>query len=214
MVILNYSKRLYLISLFILILISLTFLIGLNTLNQYWFTVLTPYVIILTAILVLLNHREWNRYFAIFFVITCLAGYLAELTGVETGLLFGRYTYGNILGYKVYGIPVVAGLCWFLMVYSSGMVANLFKYRIFIKALIGALLMVIIDFSMEPVAVHLDLWSWQDSIVPWHNYIGWFLGGFFLNLYFQQLELKKANRLAVALFIILWITFLVLSYTL
>ena len=160
-----------------------------------------------------MNHREWNRYFVIFFIITCLAGYFVELAGVETGLLFGRYTYGDSLGYKLYGIPVITGLYWFLLVYSCGMVSNIFKLNTSIRAVIGALLMLIIDFSLEPVAISLDFWSWQGNTVPWHNYIGWFFVGLFLNLYFQQLKLKKNNRLALPYFIIQCIFFFVLSYT-
>lgn len=212
--ILKYNKRLYQISLIILIIIYLVGLIGLNTQYQDQIAALTPYTLILSGILILINHREWNRYFAIYFVAICIFGYLVELTGIETGLVFGNYAYGDTLGYKLYEVPVVIGLNWFLLVYSSGMVSNIFKYGIFIKSIIGATMMVIIDISLEPVAVSLDFWSWQNDHIPKHNYIAWFIISFFMHIYFQKLELKKFNRIAVALFIIQYIFFLVLSYTL
>jgi putative membrane protein len=212
--ILKYNNKLYYISLFLLIIISIACLIGLNTKYQDQLVALTPYLLIFAAVVVLINHREWHRYFTILFVITCLTGFLVELVGIETGLIFGHYTYGDTLGYKLYGVPVISGLNWFLMVYSCGMVASVFKYGAFIRSLIGATLMVIIDFSLEPVAVILDYWSWQNDIIPLQNYIGWFVVAFFLQMYFQQLELKKTNRIAVALFIIQFIFFFVLSYTL
>lgn len=212
--ILKYNKRLYQISLIILIIIYLVGLIGLNTQYRDQIAALTPYTLILSGILILINHREWNRYFAIYFVAICIFGYLVELTGIETGLVFGNYAYGDTLGYKLYEVPVVIGLNWFLLVYSSGMVSNIFKYGIFIKSIIGATMMVIIDISLEPVAVSLDFWSWQNDHIPKHNYIAWFIISFFMHIYFQKLELKKFNRIAVALFIIQYIFFLVLSYTL
>jgi len=212
--ILKYNKRLYQISLIILIIIYLVGLIGLNTQYRDQIAALTPYTLILSGILILINHREWNRYFAIYFVAIYLFGYLVELTGIETGLIFGHYVYGDTLGYKFYEVPVVIGLNWFLLVYSSGMVANIFKYGIFIRSVIGATMMVIIDVSLEPVAVSLDFWSWQNDIIPKHNYIAWFIISFFMHIYFHKLGLKKFNRIAVALFIIQYIFFLVLSYTL
>ena len=80
--------------------------------------------------------------------------------------------------------------------------------------LIGASLMVIIDYSIEPVAMSLDFWSWQDYIIPVQNYIGWFIVAFILNILFQSLRLKIFNNLAVAVFIIQYIFFFVLSFTL
>jgi putative membrane protein len=189
-------------------------LIGLHTEYRDQVTITIPFLLILSAIIVLINHREWNRYFAIFFIFTYICGYLVELAGIESGLIFGQYTYGDTLGYKLYGVPVIMGLNWFLLVYSCGMVANIFRYGVFIKSTIGAMLMVIIDVSLEPVAVSLDFWTWQSGIIPLQNYVSWFIVSFILHIYFQKLEQKKFNRIAVGLFIIQYIFFFVLSYTL
>jgi putative membrane protein len=212
--ILNYNKRLYYVSLAILIIIYMVGLIGLNTQYRDFIAPLTPYTLILSGVLILINHRDWNRYFAIFVVISAIAGYLVELIGVETGIIFGNYVYGDTLGYKLYDVPLIIGLNWFLLVYSCGMVANIFKFGIILKSFIGAMLMVIIDISIEPVAVSLDFWTWQDGVIPIQNYAGWLITAFFLHLYFQKLGLKKINRIAIALFIIQYIFFFVLSHTL
>jgi len=212
--ILKYNKRLYRYSLILLILFYMVGLIGLNTDLRDDVAALTPYILILSTIIILINHREWNRYFAIFFVFACISGYIIELIGVETKLVFGNYTYGDTLGYKLYDVPVIIGLNWFILVYSCGMVSNIFQYGTFLKSVIGALLMVIVDVSLEPVAISLDFWSWQSDTIPMQNYIGWFIIAFILHLLFQRLELKKINRIGIALFIIQYIFFFVLSYTL
>lgn len=212
--IIKYNKKLYHISLIILIIIYVVGVVGLNTEYREQVAALTPFTLILSGIVVLINHREWNRYFAIFVFMIIIAGYLVELAGIESGMIFGHYTYGETLGYKLYGVPVIIGLNWFLLVYSCGMAANIFRYSVFIKSIIGALLMVIIDLSLEPVAVSLDFWTWENGIIPLQNYVGWFIIAFFMNIYFQRLGLKKMNRIAIALFIIQYIFFFILSYTL
>lgn len=212
--IINFNKRIFYTSLIILIVIYMVGLIGLNTSFRVLVASLTPYTLVLSAVIVLINNRDWNRYFAIFIVITWITGYLVELAGIETGLIFGNYTYGEALGYKLYKVPVIIGLNWFLLVYSCGMVSNLLRWGVIMKSMVSAFLMVVIDMSLEPVAVALDFWSWQGGDVPVQNYIGWFVVAFLLSLYFQSIGLKVINRMAIALFIIQYIFFFILSYTL
>lgn len=212
--IIGYNRNLYIGSLVFLIIIYTVGVIGLNTEFKNEIAALTPYTLVLSAIVLLLNHREWNRYFVIFVAFAAILGYLIELIGIESKLIFGTYSYGKTLGYKLYGVPIVMGLNWFLMVYSCGMVANLFRFGVFIKSIVGAFLMVILDLSLEPVAVNLDFWTWENGIIPIQNYIAWFIVAFVLLIYFHKLELKKMNRIAVGLFIIQYIFFFILSYTL
>lgn len=212
--IIGYNRNLYIGSLVFLIIIYTVGVIGLNTEFKNEIAALTPYTLVLSAIVLLLNHREWNRYFVIFVAFAAISGYLIELIGIESKLIFGTYSYGKTLGYKLYEVPIVMGLNWFLMVYSCGMVANLFRFGVFIKSIVGAFLMVILDLSLEPVAVNLDFWTWENGIIPIQNYIAWFIVAFVLLIYFHKLELKKMNRIAVGLFIIQYIFFFILSYTL
>ncbi len=212
--IIGYNRNIYIGSLVFLIIIYTVGMIGLNTEFKNEIAALTPYTLVLSAIVLLLNHREWNRYFVIFVAFAAISGYLIELIGIESKLIFGTYSYGKTLGYKLYEVPIVMGLNWFLMVYSCGMVANLFRFGVFIKSIVGAFLMVILDLSLEPVAVNLDFWTWENGIIPIQNYIAWFIVAFVLLIYFHKLELKKMNRIAVGLFIIQYIFFFILSYTL
>ena len=192
--IIGYNRNIYIGSLVFLIIIYTVGMIGLNTEFKNEIAALTPYTLVLSAIVLLLNHREWNRYFVIFVAFAAISGYLIELIGIESKLIFGTYSYGKTLGYKLYGVPIVMGLNWFLMVYSCGMVANLFRFGVFIKSIVGAFLMVILDLSLEPVAVNLDFWTWENGIIPIQNYIAWFIVAFVLLIYFHKLELKKMNN--------------------
>ena len=117
--ILKFNKKYYHLSLTVLIIVFLVGLIGLNTPYQEQITALTPYSLLLTTVLILLNHREWNRYFVVYFLFCVISGFLVELIGIETRMIFGDYSFGQKLGYKVYAVPIVIGLNWFIMVYST-----------------------------------------------------------------------------------------------
>ncbi len=175
---------------------------------------LTPYTLILSLLLLLITHRRWNRFFVAFMLTIMIAGYVVEVLGVETGWVFGEYAYGETLGYKVFNVPLLIGVNWFVLVYSSGMISNLMKVHWFFRAVIGATLMVLLDVSLEPVAVAYDFWSWGNHVIPVRNYIAWFMTSLIFQMVFQSLKLKKINRFAIILFITQWIFFLILSLTL
>src|SRR5690554_1303231 len=72
---------------------------------------LTPLMIIFSlAILYFYNRdrsskKQNNRLF--FYLFVFIAGFLVELWGVNTGIVFGDYTYGVGLGPKIAGTPPI-----------------------------------------------------------------------------------------------------------
>ena len=67
--------------------------------------------------------------------------------------------------------------------------------------------MVSLDVLIEPVAIKLDFWRWQENVVPFQNYIGWYGVGFLiLALYFYFLP-KYENRLAELLLLLQFVFF-------
>jgi uncharacterized membrane protein len=52
---------------------------------------------------------------------------------------------------------------------------------------------------MEPAAMKLGYWTWHDGIVPWRNYLAWFVFGFILSYIGLRLGLlmEKSSSLAV-----------------
>ncbi|WP_242921861.1 carotenoid biosynthesis protein [Pontibacter liquoris] len=170
--------------------------------NPVYFQQLTPMNLLLTNGLLFAFHRRWNQPFILFAAVVFLAGFLAEAVGVHTGLLFGNYRYGSALGTKVWEVPLLIGLNWLLLVYVTGHLSNFARLPWVAKALLGALLMVLLDFFMEPVAMQYDFWSWHHGHVPFSNYAGWFVLAFLLQLYFQKAAIFKANRLAPYVFLV------------
>ncbi len=164
--------------------------------DPLYFQNLTPLNLLLTNFLLFSFHKQWNIGFILFAVLVALAGFFAEVIGVHTGLLFGNYTYGAALGLKLWEVPLLIGLNWLMLVYATGHLANLTKLHWLLKAVLGAALMVLLDFFIEPVAMQYDFWSWQGNSIPISNYLGWLGLAFLLQLYFQHADFYKQNKLA------------------
>ncbi|MBF9253041.1 carotenoid biosynthesis protein [Pontibacter sp. 172403-2] len=170
--------------------------------DPVYFQQLTPLNLLLTSALLFSFHRCWNLPFVLFAIAVFLVGFLAEAVGVHTGLLFGNYGYGHALGTKVWEVPLLIGLNWLMLVYSTGHISNYTRLPWMIKAILGALLMVLLDYFIEPVAMRYDFWNWQGGFVPFSNYAGWFILAFLLQLYFQRAGFFKQNPLAPYIFLV------------
>ncbi|MBB6609633.1 carotenoid biosynthesis protein [Pontibacter sp. Tf4] len=175
-----------------------------------YFQELTPLNLILTNILLFSLHRHWNLTFIVFAFVVTIVGFLAEVLGVHTGLLFGNYSYGNALGTKLWQVPLLIGLNWLLLIYSTGTITNRLNQPIVVKALAGASLMLLYDFFMEPVAMQYDFWDWKNSHVPFSNYLGWLGLAFVLHLYFHTSAFYKQNPLAPFVYMVQLLFFVAL----
>jgi putative membrane protein len=205
------DRPIYRISIIILIIIYMVGLVGFLSPYKNLMIDLTPYTLLLSLLLLLINQTEWDRFLFLFIFSIMITGYLVEVIGVKTGILFGEYQYDRALGFKVLDVPPLIGVNWFLLVFSSGMISKLFGISRFFKVVFAAALMVILDLSLEPVAMQYDFWSWKNDHVPLLNYGSWFVISLIFQALFQRLELKQLNRFSIILFIVQWVFFLTLS---
>ncbi len=166
-------------SVFILLLFHLVGVIGLASPFHDLFALLSPMNLLLTLGILVVNHQGTTKKLLLVGSAVALIGYLAEVIGVHTGAIFGTYHYGKNLGFKVAEVPLIIGVNWFILVYASAYCAqhltkNWKKFQ-WLKYPIGAGIMVSLDFLIEPIAIQLDFWQWQDNHIPVQNFIGWFL---------------------------------------
>ena len=134
----------------------------------------------------------------------------------------------SFLGYTIFGVPLLIGLQWFVLMYCCGVaihhmqvwMENKFgemelKLSATIKTVSfiidGALLAVFFDYIMEPVAVKLGFWQWNNQQIPVYNYTCWLIVSSILLYVFSRLNFNKENHFAVHLFIIQVLFFLALS---
>jgi bisanhydrobacterioruberin hydratase len=177
------------------------------------FLKLTPVNLLVSLGIVLWLHPQWSRRSVFFLALCYIVGFGAELFGVQTGLLFGSYEYGDVLGWKVWDTPLMIGVNWMILAYCSGVTVNhLAPRRPWpARAIAAALIMVALDVLIEPAAMRYGFWSWENDAVPLQNYFGWFIVALPLLAFFAVWQEKIQNKAAVALLIMQFVFFLSLN---
>lgn len=183
-----------------------------------WFIGMTPYNLLLMAVLVLWTQEEASQPFYLFMFLCILVGIGTEMIGVNTSLLFGSYRYGTALGIGWLGVPFLIGVNWFIVVWSSAQVMlqlhrqlprladwgpeKAEKWLGWSLVVDAALLATAFDWLLEPVAVRLGYWSWENGTIPLYNYVCWFAISSLLLLVFRKMKFRQVNQFAVHLLII------------
>ncbi len=178
-------------------------IIGLNIpQTKNIFQWLTPFNLLASLAILLYFHRQWNRNFIAFCVIVVLVGFFVEVAGVKTGAIFGEYQYETTLGFEILEVPPIIGLNWLLLIYCIGSSFCRTSQPIYIKVIYGALLMTMLDFLVEPVAIGLNMWSWKEALPPVQNYVAWFIVSAVLLTLFHSLKFRKDNPIALWLLVL------------
>ncbi|MGB3851701.1 MAG: carotenoid biosynthesis protein [Tunicatimonas sp.] len=185
--------------------------IGLLSSARPLFQWATPFHLLLTTAVLLYFHRDWRPSFGWFIGAVMLIGYWIEVLGVHTSLIFGSYAYGPTLGAKVLEVPLMIAVNWLLLTYLCGSVADTLPMSRIAKVVSAALLMVAIDYLIEPVAIKFDFWSWELLHPPLHNYLGWLFTALLVQSLFFVASFRKGNPLALPLLTIQVLFFLVLQ---
>ena len=172
-----------------------------------FFAGFTSINLFLMSIIVFTNIKLTNKNQIFSLLLIFLVGMLSEFIGVNYGLIFGEYTYGNNLGFKLFGVPLLIGLNWVILTVICANIASILikNNSILLMIILGTTLMLIMDFVMEPIAPKLDLWKFKNLVVPTSNYIGWLiisiLAQTIYNIQFKEKEFKISLNLYTAIFI-------------
>lgn len=177
------------------------------------FILLTPLNLLISLVVVLWNHPQWSRASIFVLGLSFILGLGVEILGVNTGLIFGEYQYGPVLGWKIWGTPLMIGVNWALLVYCIGCTVNAWlpSRHWLLRAVASAAVMVGLDYFIEPVAIHYNMWQWAAPEIPLQNYLAWFVVSLFLLSFFHYLQGKIKNKVAYYLLIMQFVFFLVLG---
>ena len=203
---LDFNKK---VSIIIIWLFHLSGLLGLLYIDKNLFASLTPLNLFISTTLLFVNQTNATRMkffivFAIFFV-----GMIAEILGVQYGLIFGNYEYGNNLGLKLLGVPILIGFNWVVLTVICGSISSkIFKKSKVLSIILGITLMLLIDITLEPIAPVLDYWEFSGSKAPLQNYIGWGITSLITQTLYQYFYKAKEFIFSINLFIAQFLFFL------
>ncbi|MFT4737849.1 MAG: putative membrane protein [Cyclobacteriaceae bacterium] len=188
-------------SIFIIIILHFVGIVGSLSPDTSALTIsLTPVNLLISALL-LARHTEPYRSAAIFFGIAFSIGMAVEIVGVHTGIPFGQYSYSSVLGPKLLGVPLVIGINWFMLAALTGTIASHISQTLFYKIILGATMMLFLDFFIEIVAIKLEYWTWVGDGIPIENYFAWWFISAFMQYVFIKTIKNSPSKPAIALII-------------
>ena len=191
--------------LYFLILVYVSGSIGF-VMNPAFFSPFTPYTLLFTCFVFLIHIPVADKKFLLAFFTIAFLGYIIEVIGVKTGLIFGKYSYGDGLGIKLLEVPLIISINWAMLICAGiRIVSSIFVNKITV-ILVAALLVTLIDLLIEQVAPKLDFWQFENGLPGLHNYLGWIGVAFFISYFFYPIIIK-ANRKVSLIILILQIIF-------
>jgi putative membrane protein len=195
---LHKNKKLKVFAILWILLVHFFGIIGIYFLPE-WFLPATPITILVSAIVVFLRYERYRSSRVIAFIVIAVLAYLVELYGVKSGNLFGSYSYGNNLGWKLFDVPLIIGVNWAALIIVSQQITTHYiavNNRI-LSAISVAAIMTTFDLLLEVLAPLFDFWSFTNMIyAPIENFIAWFGVSFCFGL-FSYSHFRNKNNTAV-----------------
>lgn len=144
----------------ILMIVYMASLIGFTTPHQQaWYLYYTPYFLLLNGLILLVYQKGWDKKWGLFLGSTLLVGALVEALAVHSGWLYGSYSFGENLGWKVAEVPAVMPIYWLVVVVSSAILAaQLFSQNTLGRVALGTTLTVGLTVLVQQVAAQLGFW--------------------------------------------------------
>ena len=151
---------------------------------------------------------RWSGIVA-FIVICLVVSNILENTSILTGFPFGHYHYTDVLGPKLFLVPLLIGLAYFSTGYLAWALSTVLigdvrresnAFTTFAVPFIGSFLMVMWDVGFDPTFSTIrHAWIWEQGGgyfgVPLTNYLGWFFTVYvFFQLFALFLRLRPAGH--------------------
>jgi putative membrane protein len=173
---------------------------------------LVPWHLLLMMAVITWAHNRPDAKFGLFALLLFTLSFGAELIGVHTGWLFGSYTYGDTLGIKLFSVPLMIGVNWLLLIYATGVLMQRSRVKnIYARVFAGALLLVVLDVLIEPIAIHFDYWHWTSGTVPIQNYVCWFALSALMLFVFEKFKFPPQSKAGPVLLVMEFVFFMMLG---
>ncbi len=204
--------RLKKVGIAIVIVLHLVGAVGFLSPLSNWFVFLTPVNMIITAGMIWIDSKQGNVLGWPIALTIILLGYVVEIVGVKTGMLFGNYEYGEVLGWKFFEVPPIIGVNWLVVIWGSYSFVHSFKVHKYLRWIAVGLMATLLDMLIEPVAIHFGFWQWAGGKPPLQNYIAWFIVACAMALLFEKYPLVAKPRLGTVAIVCQFLFFGLLLY--
>ncbi|WP_299367795.1 carotenoid biosynthesis protein [Winogradskyella sp.] len=207
------NKKLKLrLSIFIIWLFTISGIFGVLSEYENWFLSLTPLSLLLSFIIIIWHVKPYDSKLIFAIAIPFFLGFITEALGVNYGLIFGNYAYGENLGIKVFGVPLMICINWALLTMATADAAKLISKNLLLSSLIGAALMTGLDVILEISAPRFDFWEFENGEVPLQNYSGWLVTAFIAHLGYQSFKVKTNKTISIHVLISIIVFFTVFLF--
>lgn len=150
------------------------------------------------------------RHALAFLAFAAFVSFAFEAVGVATGAVYGPYHYTGNLGPKLFQVPVVVPMAWFMVIYPSYALANYLadgcvvskpkpnRARLAGLAALSAMLMTAWDLAVDPQMVMYGHWVWHVKGaffgIPAQNFLGWLVTTLVVYTAYRALEARWPPR--------------------
>jgi uncharacterized membrane protein len=170
-----------------------------------------PVVLLVTVLFALIHgavRYGWSG-IVTFVVISLVVSNILENTSILTGFPFGHYHYTDLLGPKLFLVPLLIGPAYVATGYLAWVLANVLvgdvrrdasAFTTVAVPFIGAFLMAMWDLSFDPnFSTVQHFWIWEQGGgyfgVPLTNYLGWFFTVYvFLQLFALVIRFRQFGQ--------------------
>lgn len=201
------SKHKIILSVFIIWLFNISGILGILSSNSDWFLKLTPINLSMYVILIIWNTKNLRNTFLLAFFIPFIIGFITEYLGVNYGLIFGSYSYGDNLGLKLAGVPLMICVNWAVLTIITADISSIIHKNIFVQSLLGGFIMMLLDCMIEVSAPRFDFWVFENSVIPIKNYIAWFIIGSIAHYLYRQVNINTNKKVSIHIFVAITIFF-------
>ncbi len=168
-----------------------------------FFIKLFPFAVLLSfSAILFFQNSDYTIKTILVLSLTAILGFTVEVAGVNTHIIFGSYNYGNTLGIKLFNTPLLIGINWVMLSYSGSAITENIQVSVLMRIVFASIIMLIYDIFLEQLAQVLDMWRWNNSIVPVRNYVAWFLIALILQTIIKLSGIKIENSIALKIILI------------
>lgn len=168
----------------------------------------------LPLVLFTLSHAIYTlgwRHALAFFSVSTIVSWTFEHLGVASGVVYGGYSYTEVLGPRLGHVPVLIPLSWFMYLYPGYIVVNCILsdepvgsqgglVRVLWLSAVGAVVTTAQDLVFDPILSGpiVSAWIWNQGGgyfgVPVHNFLGWIATSFIVLAVYRTVEWRAQPR--------------------